>query len=157
MPLFDLKPLMDVKVVKVICICFNILPEFHTTGIPFIYCSNINELKDAIENYNRYRIILVCAAEHVEQLNEHINSRLIRKVFIYGNCTQTTIRKEEVTIVDANEQKLMSLIITSVINYIHDEVIQEKEVGNKRKADELATNIRQLLELIEQILHQNDS
>jgi hypothetical protein len=51
----------------------------------------------------------------------------------------------------------MSLIITSVINYIHDEVIQEKEVGNKRKADELAANIRQLLGLIEQILHQNDS
>jgi len=140
---------MHVEAVKIKLISFRILPEFYRTGIPSEYCVNNDQVTNVIQHNKQYRIILVCRVEDIQQLYETIISRFIHKVYVFGNCTKLNIEKNEVTVVNTNERDLMLDIIRSVINYIHDEEIQQRKLENHRIADERAMDILQLLDQLE--------
>lgn len=74
-----------------------------------------------------------------------ISSRKIHEVFIFDQCTIPDIKGKTITIAKTDQLKLLLLILCSVQNYIHEEEVRLRQIGENRVADERAMDICQLL------------
>ena len=142
---------MKLEDVKVICISYRILADMFTTGIPSICCMKEEDIQNAIAINKHYRIILVCPAEYVQQLQQLIISPDVREVFIFGYYPQAKVGDRNVKVVNAKERPLRLSIAQTARNYIHEEEIQLRKSGQQQKANQFAEEIRRLSDLIESL------
>jgi NADH/NAD ratio-sensing transcriptional regulator Rex len=143
---------MSKLVIKDLFLCFNILPRLGTTVIFSIYCSDIDQLPNLLEENKQCRITLVCKAEDTQKLNDIMIQRCIHGIYIFGHCPELKIPNKEITIINTNEQDLMFQILCAAVQYTHDEEMMQRKLGNYNFADLLAMDTLKLLDQIKALL-----
>ena len=142
---------MKLEDVKVLCISYRILPDLFTTGIPSVCCLKEEDVQNVIAINRQYRIILICSAECVQQLQQSISLPDVREVFIFGYYPQAKVGDRYVKVVNAKERSLRMIIIQTVRNYIREEEVELRKSGQAQKANQIAENLLQLTDLIESL------
>jgi hypothetical protein len=130
-------------------IYYRIPLDFYMITIPHVKCSNSDEVRHIIVNNRGYRIILVCRTEHTQELKDIISSRCIYEIYVLGDEIGLNVNNKKVTLVKTNEKDLMLDIMCSVIDYTHDEQIQQQNSCNDNVADERISDVSQILNQIE--------
>jgi hypothetical protein len=138
--------------IRLIFICYRILPRLRTTGIPAKYCFHIAKLKELIEKNKQHRIILVCKSKHARKLKDIMIERYIHEIFILGHCSELNIIHKEITIINTNEQDLIFHILCAAIRYTHREELTHRQLENNGLADALAMDVIKLVNQIENLL-----
>lgn len=133
-------------------IFYDILTESPINGIPFLYSRHIDQLKNLIQYNKQYRIILICKAEHIQELYNIMVEHYIHEVFILGDCKEFNIKDKNITMINTNEQDLKFHVLCTAVRYTHnDEIIQRKQ-ENFGVANVLKMDVLELLEQIEILL-----
>jgi hypothetical protein len=125
------------------------LSESSLIGSSFLYAFDIDQLKNLIQHNKQYQIILVCKAEHVEELYNILIEPHITEIFIFGDYKELNIQNKKVTTINTNEQDLKFQILCTAMRYTHDEQIIQRQMGNHGIANLFATDILKLLDQLE--------
>jgi hypothetical protein len=133
-------------------IFYDIFSESPIIGIPFIYSCNIDQLSNLIQCNKQYRIILVCKAEHTEELHDIIIERNIYEIFIFGDCIESNIKDKNITMINTNEQDLRFHVLCAAVRYTHDEEIKQRKLENYGLANTFTMDTLKLLDQIKILL-----
>ncbi len=118
----------------------------------FLDCSDSNQFETLIQSNKQCKIILVCKAEHVEELYHSNTVRYIHEIIILGDYRGPCFQGKKITMINTNEEDLKCSVLCSALGYTRDEEIIQKELGNSGLAELLKNDSLKLLEEIEKLL-----
>ena len=134
--------------INVLFIAFQVLQRL-SDRLPLRYCTDAEEVKDVAKKNRRYKIILICKADDLQQLAYLISKRCFDDIWTLGQYSGLNETSRPIRSIQGDERDLTYCVIYETIQYGNAREIDLRGMeDNHQLAQELSLKIQYLYDML---------